>query len=186
MVRLQFKIMLAAAFLLAAVAAEAAVVKGIGTLSGGAGNFHFVQYYGVDPRRICQDAGGRYWRIPQTSVRVSEARPVGPGTLEMTVWGAGRQAVCVADTSGQVRRFSEVPGNYGPGYGPAYGYGGADPARICQDAAGRFWQVPQARIGVSDVRPAGGGTTQVTVAYGGRVGICVADPNGQVLSFNDR
>ena len=191
MSRLQFKAIFASAFLLAPFAANAAVVGGISAPSSGARDSHLVQYYGADPRRTCQDAGGRYWRIPQTRVQVSEARPVGPGTFEMTIWGDGRQAVCVADTNGQVRRFSEMSGSYGPGYGPnsgpGYGYGSANPATTCQDAAGRYWRVPQVRVGVSDVRPAGGGTTQVTVSYGGRVAICVTDPSGgQVLSFNDR
>jgi hypothetical protein len=209
MSRLIAKIVLAVGSLsLTAFAAEAA---GIGNIPlTGATHFHFVQYYGeVDPRRSCQDAGGRYWQIPQVRVQVSEARPVGPDLFEMMVWWEGRRATCVADSRGQVRSFTDQAGGYGPGpggpgygpgpggpgYGPGPGgpgYGGGpgyeevDPRRSCQDAAGRYWRVPQTRVSVSGVRRIGSGNLEVTVAIGGRVGICIVDPGGQVLSFNDR
>ena len=169
-----------------------------------AADLHLVQYYGVDPRSACQDAGGRAWQMPQVRVQVSEARPVGPGLFEMSVWSDRGRATCVADSRGQVRSFSDQAGGYGPGPGSGPGYGpppgpgpgygpgpggpgyGADPRAVCQDAAGRYWGVPQVRVGVSGVRPIGGGNLEVTVSLGGRVGICITDPSGQVQSFNDR
>jgi hypothetical protein len=41
-------------------------------------------------------------------------------------------------------------------------------------------------VGVSGVRPVGGGNLEVTVSLGGRIGICIVDRGGQVLGFNDR
>jgi len=41
-------------------------------------------------------------------------------------------------------------------------------------------------VSVSGVRRIGGGNLEVTVSLGGRVGICITDQDGQVLSFNDR
>jgi hypothetical protein len=76
-----------------------------------------------------------------------------------------------------------VPG-YGPG--PSSGYDRVDPRFSCQDAGGRYWRVPQGRISVGAVRSIGGGNLEVTVSLGGRIGICITDPSGQVLSFNDR
>jgi hypothetical protein len=200
MSRLVFRIVLAAASL--ALATFAAHAAGIGNVPlAGAAGLDFIQYYGVDPRAACQDAGGRYWQMPQVRVQVSEARPVGPGVFEMTVWSERGRATCVADARGQVRSFTDQAGGYGPGPspgpggpgygpgpGPGYGpgYGAVDPRFACQDAAGRYWGVPQVRVSVSGVRPIGGGNLEVTVSLGGRVGICIADPGGQVLSFNDR
>jgi hypothetical protein len=63
---------------------------------------------------------------------------------------------------------------------------GVDPRFACQDAAGRYWGIPQNRVSVSDVRPVGSGNLEVTLSLGARVGICISDPSGQVLSFNDR
>jgi hypothetical protein len=221
MSRLTSKIVLAAGSLsLTAFAVEAA---GIGNIPlAGAADLYSVQYYGgVDPRRICQDAGGRYWQIPQVRVKVSEARPVGQGLYEMSVWSERGSATCVADAQGQVRSFTDQAGGpgpggpgYGPGPGPGYGPGGpgygpgpgpgygpapggpgygggpgyeeVDPRRSCQDAAGSYWRVPQTHVSVSGVRRIGGGNLEVTVSLGGRVGICIVDPGGQVLSFNDR
>jgi hypothetical protein len=205
MARLVSRIILAAgSLMLASFAAHAAGI-GNAPLTGAAG-FDFVQYYGVDPRAACQDAGGRAWQMPQVRVQVSEARPVGPGVFEMQVFSDRGRATCVADSRGQVRSFtdqaegygpgpSQVPGpglgyrpgivpGYGPGPGP--GYGAVDPRFACQDAAGRYWRVPQGRVSVSGVRQIGGGNLEVTVSLGGRVGICITDPGGQVLSFNDR
>jgi len=223
MSRLTSKIVLAASSLsLTAFAAEAA---GMGNIPlAGASDLHFVQYYGIDPRSACQDAGGRYWQIPQLRVKVSEARPVGQGLFEMSVWSERGRATCVADSRGQVRSFTDQAGGYGPGpggpgygpgpggpgygpgpggpgygpgpggpgYGPGPGgpgrpgYGEVDPRSSCQDAAGRYWGVPQVRVSVSGVRRIGGGNLEVTVSLGGRVGICITDQDGQVLSFNDR
>ncbi len=196
MSRLTSKIVLAASsFSLTAFAAEAA---GMGNIPlAGASDFHFVQYYGIDPRSACQDAGGRYWQIPQLRVKVSEARPVGQGLFEMSVWSERGRATCVADSRGQVRSFTDQAGGYGPGpgdpgYGPGPGgpgrpsFGEVDPRSSCQDAAGRYWGVPQVRVSVSGVRRIGGGNLEVNVSLGGRVGICITDQDGQVLSFNDR
>jgi hypothetical protein len=214
MSRLTSKIVLAASSLsLTAFAAEAA---GMGNIPlAGASDLHFVQYYGIDPRSACQDAGGRYWQIPQLRVKVSEARPVGQGLFEMSVWSERGRATCVADSRGQVRSFTDQAGGYGPGpggpgygpgpggpgygpgpggpgYGPGPGgpgrpgYGEVDPRSSCQDAAGRYWGVPQVRVSVSGVRRIGGGNLEVTVSLGGRVGICITDQDGQVQSFNDR
>jgi hypothetical protein len=204
MSRLTSKIVLAASSLsLAAFAAEAAGMENIPL--AGASDLHFVQYYGIDPRSACQDAGGRYWQMPQVRVKVSEARPVGQGLYEMSVWSERGRATCVADSRGQVRSFTDQAGGYGPGpggpgygpgpgpggpgYGPGQGrpgYGDVDPRSSCQDAAGRYWGVPQVRVSVSGVRRIGGGNLEVTVSLGGRVGICITDQDGQVLSFNDR
>jgi hypothetical protein len=195
--RLLSKVVLASALLPIAFAAHGA---GIGNVPlAGAAGLDFVQYYGVDPRSACQDAGGRYWQIPQVRVRVSEARPVGQGLFEMSVSSERGRAVCVADARGQVRSFTDQAGGYGPGPGPGYGpgpgqgYGGpggpgyaTDPRASCQDAAGRYWGVPQTRVGVSGVRQIGSGNLEVTVSLGGRIGICITDQGGQVLSFNDR
>ncbi|HLL28893.1 MAG TPA: hypothetical protein VKT73_14745 [Xanthobacteraceae bacterium] len=200
MSRLIAKIASASALLLTAFAAEAAMIGGPfeNVVSPRAADLRLVQYYGgIDPRSACQDAGGRYWGIPQLRVKVSEARPAGPGLFEMTVWAEGRQAICVADTQGRIRNFSEAgggpgPGPYpGPGPGPYPGPGpgpgyGRDPGSACQDAGGRYWGVPQARIGVSQVRPMGGGNFQVTIFFGSRGGICIVDAYGQVQSFNER
>ena len=214
MSRLTSKIMLAASLLsLTAFVAQAA---GMGNIPlAGASDLQFVQYYGgVDPRSACQDAGGRYWGIPQVRVKVSEARPVGRGLYEMSVWSERGRATCVADTRGQVRSFTDQaggpgygPGPGGPGYGPSpggpgygpgpggSGYGPGpggpgneevDPRLACQGAAGHYWRVPQKRVSVSNVRRIGGGNLEVTVSLGGRVGICITDQDGQVLSFNDR
>lgn len=203
MARLVSRIVLAAgSLMLASFAAHAAGI-GNAPLAGAAG-FDFVQYYGVDPRAACQDAGGRAWQMPQGRVQVSEARPVGPGVFEMQVLSDRGRATCVADSRGQVRSFTDQAGGYGPGPaqgpgpgygpgpgpgygpGPGPGYGAVDPRFACQDAAGRYWGVPQGRVGVSGVRSIGGGNLEVTVSLGGRVGICITDPGGQVLSFNDR
>lgn len=201
--RLLSKVVLAGALVAIAFAAHAA---GIGNVPlAGAAGLDFVQYYGVDPRSACQDAGGRYWQIPQLRVKVSEARPVDRGLYEMSVWSERGRATCVADSRGQVRSFTDQAGGYGPGpggpgygpgpggpgYGPGPGYGGGqgyamDPRVACQDAAGRYWGVPQGRVGVSGVRQIGGGNLEVTVSLGGRAGICITDSGGQVLSFNDR
>jgi hypothetical protein len=171
----------------------------------------FVQYYGVDPRAACQDAGGRAWQMPQVRVQVSEARPVGPGVFEVQVSSERGRATCIVDSRGQVRSFTNQASGYGPGPGPGPGYApppgpgpgygpppgpgygpgygpppGVDPRFACQDAAGSYWRVPQVRVGVSGVRPISGGNLEVTVSLGGRVGICITDSSGQVLSFNDR
>jgi hypothetical protein len=207
--RLLSKLVLAGAFVPIAFAVHAAGIGNVPLV--GAAGLDFVQYYGVDPRLACQDAGGKYWRIPQVRVRVSEARPVGQGLLEMSVWSERGRAVCVADTRGQVRSFTDQAGGYGPGpggpgYSPGSGYGAGagagpgpgygpgpggpgyavDPRTACQDAAGRYWRVPQVRVGVAGIRQIGGGNLEVTVSFGGRIGICIADQGGEVLSFNDR
>jgi hypothetical protein len=189
------KLMLAGAFLPIAFTVHAA---GIGNVPpAGAGGLDLVQYYAADPRVACQDAGGRFWHIPQGRVEVSQARPVGQGLYEMSVSSERGRAVCVADSRGQVRSFNEAGGydrpGPGPGYGrpgPGYGQGGSgyamDPRSSCQDAAGRYWGVPQGRVGVGGIRQIGGGNLEVTVSLGGRMGICITDQGGQVLSFNDR
>jgi hypothetical protein len=199
--RLLPKVVLAGAFLPIAFAVHAA---GIGNVPlAGASGLDFVQY-GADPRLACQDAGGRYWHMPQVRVQVSQARPVGQGLYEMSVSSERGRAVCVADSRGQVRSFTDQAGGYGPGPGPGYGQGpgygpgygpgpgpggpgyAADPRAACQDAAGRYWGVPQVRVGVGGIRQIGGGNLEVTVSLGGRMGICITDQGGQVLSFNDR
>jgi hypothetical protein len=207
MSRLISRIVLAAGSLLLTPFAVHAAEFGNVPLAGVTG-LDFVQYYGVDPRAACQDAGGRAWQMPQVRVHVSEARPVGPGVFEVQVSSDRGRATCIVDSRGQIRSFNEA-GGYGPGPGPGPGYGpppgqgpgygpppgpgygsgpgyGADPRFACQDAAGRYWSVPQNRVSVSGVRRIGGGNVEVTVSLGGRVGICIADPGGQVLSFNDR
>ena len=79
-----------------------------------------------------------------------------------------------------------MPAANAPDFQPVQFGGGFDPRAVCQDAAGRYWQMPQDRIGVSEPSPTGPGLFQMNVwAPDGRQAICVADITGRVRSFNE-